>query len=114
MEQAPHEREQQGVEPQVSTSGAGARKGGGPKAGSKNGPGSGKRATPSQRNAALKEKMGNACSAERKQRKWIIQFRNPKMMIQQLRICSLPVNIATVKRDQRHPMNIKTGKEIAE
>jgi RHS repeat-associated protein len=46
------------AQPVPAPSSGGAQKGGGPKAGSKDGPGSGKRATPSQRNAALKENNG--------------------------------------------------------
>jgi RHS repeat-associated protein len=44
--------------PAPAPASGGAQKGGGPKPGSKDGPGSGKRATPSQRDAALKENGG--------------------------------------------------------
>jgi len=46
------------AQPAPAPASGGAQKGGGPKPGSKDGPGSGKRATPSQRNAALKENNG--------------------------------------------------------
>jgi RHS repeat-associated protein len=118
IDQAKHEREQQngGVDPQETPEPAaasgGAMKGGAPKPGSKGGPGSGKRANANQRNAALKENNGKCVFCGKKQPKWIIQFRNRKRAIQQRKICSLHVNTATVKREQRHRMNIKTGREI--
>jgi hypothetical protein len=59
-----------------------------------------------------KRMAGNACSAAKKQLKWIIQSRNRKMVIQLLRICNLPVNTATVRKAQKPQLNTKSGKRI--